>query len=392
MPRDPVVARWASTLNEAGYAAILLDAGWRYVFATDEMRLLYRDAGGDTVLPVGAHFMSAEAVRFRATRFEGQWADPSFRRAWFLKWGGYVLGTFPGGHAELRSLVDPEFADMVDEVHAEATPSVRAESGQIWRGADFVSTSTLMLRIDDGDGAFAGLCMLLKPAAGMSYLMMATAAADLLHLERMRFVEHAQRRSAAILMADLESSSPLARRLPTSEYFAFGRSWLRVADQCLIDLGGIVGRHAGDGVVGLFLADICGSESAAAAACISAATDLQRALHDVALTVDNGSTAELSFRFGLHWGSTLYVGRIMTSGRSEVTALGDEMNEAARIEACATGGRTLASKALVERLDTSDAEALGLDPRHITYTPLAELDSASDKTRRDAPSLAVCEL
>ena len=59
----------------------------------------------------------------------------------------------------------------------------------------------------------------------------------------------------------------------------------------------------------------------------------------------------LSLRFGLHWGATLYIGRILTAGRSEVTALGDEMNEAARIEACATGGRTLASKSLIERLD-----------------------------------------
>ena len=46
---------------------------------------------------------------------------------------------------------------------------------------------------------------------------------------------------------------------------------------------------------------------------------------------------DLTLRFGLHWGSTLYVGQIATSGRSEVTALGDEVNEGARIEACATG-------------------------------------------------------
>jgi class 3 adenylate cyclase len=88
----------------------------------------------------------------------------------------------------------------------------------------------------------------------------------------------------------------------------------------------------------------------------------------------------------------LYVGRILTAGRSEVTALGDEMNEAARIEACATGGRTLASKALIERLDRADADALELDARHTTYTPLAELPTATDKARRDAPSIAVCEV
>jgi len=38
-----------------------------------------------------------------------------------------------------------------------------------------------------------------------------------------------------------------------------------------------------------------------------------------------------------------------------VTALGDEVNEAARIEACASGGRMLASKNPIERLDPNDA-------------------------------------
>lgn len=64
-------------------------------------------------------------------------------------------------------------------------------------------------------------------------------------------------------------------------------------------------------------------------------------------------------RFGLHWGATLVVGQILTSGRSEVTALGDEVNEGARIEACATGGRALASEDLLERLAPEDAAALG---------------------------------
>lgn len=97
-------------------------------------------------------------------------------------------------------------------------------------------------------------------------------------------------------------------------------------------------------------------------------------------------------RFGLHWGSTLYVGNISTSARSEVTALGDEVNEAARIEACATGERALASKSLIERLDVDDAGALGLDPDRVNYTALAELATATDKARRDAPAIAVVDV
>ena len=68
------------------------------------------------------------------------------------------------------------------------------------------------------------------------------------------------------------------------------------------------------------------------------------------------------------------------------------MNEGARVEACATGGRTLASKPPLERLDAEDAATLELDPDHITYTPLANLAIATEKARRDAPAIAVCEV
>jgi class 3 adenylate cyclase len=183
----------------------------------------------------------------------------------------------------------------------------------------------------------------------------------------------------------------LSRQLPTAQYFAFGRRLVRAADRCVIDAGGIVGRHTGDGVVAFFLTDTNGSESGAARGCITAARTLRNALTDIA-TRSGLSGVELSLRFGLHWGATLYMGRILTGGRSEVTALGDEVNEAARIEASATGGRTLASKSLIERLNRADAEVLGLDTGHMTYTPLADLSTATDKARRDAPSIAVCEL
>jgi len=83
---------------------------------------------------------------------------------------------------------------------------------------------------------------------------------------------------------------------------------------------------------------------------------------------------------------------ITTRGRAEVTALGDEVNEGARIEACATGGRALASKDLLERLDRDDAAARGLDPNRVTYTPLSELTTASEKARRDATAVAVCKV
>ena len=97
-------------------------------------------------------------------------------------------------------------------------------------------------------------------------------------------------------------------------------------------------------------------------------------------------------KVAVHWGSSVYMGQVASHGRLEVTALGDEMNEAARIEESIQGGQVLASKALLERLDRADAAALNLDPTTITYTALAELEGVSDKAARDAGTVAVADI
>ena len=75
-----------------------------------------------------------------------------------------------------------------------------------------------------------------------------------------------------------------------------------------------------------------------------------------------------------------------------VTALGDEVNEAARIEACATGGRALASKALIERLDPGSARALGIDPARLRYIAARRAADGLGEGAPRRPALAVCEV
>jgi len=57
-----------------------------------------------------------------------------------------------------------------------------------------------------------------------------------------------------------------------------------------------------------------------------------------------------------------------------------------------TGSRTLASKSIIERLNRADGSALGLDALHTRYTLLAELPTATEKARRDAPLISVCDV
>jgi hypothetical protein len=308
LPEDPALAGWASALNDAGHWAWVLDATWRYVFVTDEMRLSWGDSGASTSAPIGSHYFGSAAREFRAA-FGGSAAGQDFRRANFLDLGRYALATMPGGREELRGVVDPEFAELVDELQPKDLPAVWAGPPRpsTFAGLSIVLGSPVWFRIDDAQGHLVGISMLFKPAAGMSQLAAAAFAADRAHLERMRVVQFPDRHPAAILMADLESSSPLARRLSAARYFAFARRLVRAADDCTIDAGSIVGRHAGDGVVGFFLAETAGSESAAASACITAARTFRGIVADVAARSEI-PTSEVSLRFGLHWGATLYMG------------------------------------------------------------------------------------
>jgi len=144
-------------------------------------------------------------------------------------------------------------------------------------------------------------------------------------------------------------------------------------------------KHAGDGGSALFLAaDFGGSESRAARAAIEAARAIRQGSERL-----GPDGVEVNLRIAVHWGSTIMVGQVATSGRLEVTALGDQMNECARIEAVARDGAILASKDLIERLDAADAQTVGVKPEAIVYTLLCELEGVTEKVIRDAGALSV---
>jgi class 3 adenylate cyclase len=389
LPEDPTLADVAKAVRDSGQWAWVVDARWRIVYITDELRRSNGAPGTLAAFAIGEHLFGPAALSASESwRFGSNTSE--LYRSFFLGVGGMVLTDTPGGRVELRALVDAGLRDLVEDLipsSSEAIAFVQQAHGVMGTTA----FHNVVLRVRRPSGQLAGSVVISKPAAGMDALAAMTFNSDLRHLERMSRVGPAGRRPAAILFADLEGSSRLAKRLSTASYFALGRRLVRAADRCVIDAGGLVGRHVGDGVVAFFLEEVAGSESAAVRSCIGAARALTDAGAEVAVRSEL-QRDDIVLRFGLHWGSTLYIGLITTGGRVEVTALGDDVNETARIEACATGGRALASKALIERLTRNDAAALGLHPDRLTYTMLGDLTTATDKARRDAPSIAVCEV
>ena len=391
LPADPLLAEMASALRDAGHWAEIVDPEWRIVYTTDELRLAQAFMVEPAPLTLGMHMFGAECI---ATHEQSRGGDKmvDVYREVLASIGDWVLADTPGGREALRSIVDSRLSDVVDQLVAtQRTVASSSVHGGIGVGSSRPALDLTVTRIRDADGRLAGSAVIQKPHVSMSILATLGAMGDSQHFARMQNVSAAGRRPAAILFADLEGSSSLARRLSTERYFALGRRMTRAADRCVVEAGGITGRHVGDGVVAFFIAENLGSESAAAGAAICTTRALSDAMTEVALRSDL-APEDLKMRFGLHWGSTVYIGLISSIGRAEVTALGDEVNECARIEACATGGRTLASKALIERLTPEAADELGVDTSRIDYVQLGELPTATEKARRDAPSIAVGEL
>jgi class 3 adenylate cyclase len=201
--------------------------------------------------------------------------------------------------------------------------------------------------------------------------------------ERIASLATPRQEPAAVLFVDLEDSSRLSRRLSTPAYFGLISHLLGETDRAIAAHEGVVGKHAGDGATGFFRATDSGSASRAARHAIETA----RALQDMVRAMPHDPP--LCLNVGLHFAPRLYLGQLITTGRLEVTALGDEVNECARVQESSRGGTVLATKLLVEQLDEEDAAALGIAPHEATYTTLADWPTATEKAKRDAGSLPV---
>lgn len=362
----------------------MFDASYRIAYATEDYRTTVNLAGAG-VFPFGVFYFSPESLGvFRTAMTFRESFEAQFREH-FEHTFGIVLSIFGGDRERIRAATDELLHDLVDSL-PESTPSPTIAYQQKTATARGIPTGNwiALLEIRGHQGERVGFVRFTQPASGMAAVGPLISGEDFRHLLRIQGLRTAERQPSAILFADLESSSHLSKTLQTSEYFSLARRLVRAADQCVVDAGGVVGRHLGDGVTAFFLSDVLGGESAAARACIEASRSLRAAMPAIA-SRSGLESEDLVLRFGLHWGSTLYLGLFKSVARSEVTAMGDEVNEAARIEACATGGKTLASKALIERLSHDHARELDIGP--VSYSLLGELTDATDKARRDAPSI-----
>lgn len=379
LPEQPELRAAAMALENARMIGTVLDHKWRTVFVSSEQVEVFQPEG------VPGWLGSSQIVQVLEKRLPIGVPLES-RQHWWETLGPQIRHDVPPDDPDFEAVFGPmaqAAREMEPRTPAWATVIERElrddEARRLaWHGR----VSDTFLRVTTPDGRHVGTMFFTRPQLG-EILSARLSRGHAPMYEQMLSLREPARRSAAILFADLGASGELSRSLSSAAYFDLIRSLTDLVDASVINHGGLIGKHAGDGASALFVVGEGQSESDVARGSIQAAREIREGASDL---LEGGP--DVLVNIGLHWGATLTVGQVSSLGRLEVTALGDEMNEAARIEAVANAGQILASKNLIERLTPADAEGLGLDPAHMKYASISSL-SADSKVVRDAGIIAV---
>jgi class 3 adenylate cyclase len=376
---DPRLSVVIDAIEANGWAAELYDTEWRLLWLSSELLAIVGDEAAAQVR-LGEHCV---AIR-RQPPLAGKLTLES-AIGWLRANLPLLAHDTPGGIAAMRAMLRPE-------VEAALGPVEECEPRSLWTGeVEFLQGNlppaparyvTSALHAPGGERL--GWLTIYGPGARAAIAALVIRGDQAMFARMADLVEPA-RRPTAVLFADIQASSRLARHISSAGYFELIRGFTTAVDEIVIRNRGIVGRHAGDGVTAFFLAEQVGSTAAACAAALRAGLEI------VGWQPQDGRLGEeeLMVNAGAHWGGALYLGQIVTGGRLEITALGDEVNECARIQQTARNGSLLASKPLVERLDADDAAALGLEPMTLTYRTVGELPGVTHKAVRDAGGVPV---
>lgn len=388
LPEHPELRDIAVAMEAARMHFELLDERFRCVYLSREWSRFMEMSPEEERRQIGR----SEIARVLREDAEIVRLTPESGTAWFRHNAPIMRCFLDPGDVDFDEVFDATATLAAEVAPAESAPRawydrVAFPTNLRFRRSLLGDQHHVQLRINDDAGNFVGVVHLYRGLVPES-LLHRLGRGDEELFERMDRVSEPGRRPAAILFADLEASGVVSRHLSSRGYFELIRDLTDLIDTEVVARSGITGKHAGDGGSALFLAaDFDGSESGAAQAAIAAALAIREGAERLGPT-----DLSVKLNAGVHWGATLMIGQVATRGRLEVTALGDQMNECARIEAAATGGSVLASKDVVERLDAADALAVGVEPEGIVYTTLGDVAGADAKVLRDAGTIAVTSL
>jgi class 3 adenylate cyclase/tetratricopeptide (TPR) repeat protein len=164
--------------------------------------------------------------------------------------------------------------------------------------------------------------------------------------------EGAERKPVTILFCDIVGSTPLAERIGAERMHRLVNEFSAAVFPVVHAYGGSVNQFMGDGFMALFGAPMVHEDHAVRAG-LAALEIRDRVAHQAWQSLPAGES--LRIRIGLNGGVVVF-GSVGDDRRSEITAIGDAANVAARLQSIADPGTVVASAAvaasLVGEIDT----------------------------------------
>ena len=148
----------------------------------------------------------------------------------------------------------------------------------------------------------------------------------------------------SLLFADVRGSTPMGEHLRPTEIRDLMERFFDSAARVLVDHDAIVDKFVGDEIIGIFVPALTGERHAVRA------VEAARAL--MSETGNDGGDPWVPIGAGVHTGLA-FVGSIGTGPHTELTAMGDRVNVAARLGSAAGAGEILITQ--------ETARAAGLD-------------------------------
>jgi len=140
------------------------------------------------------------------------------------------------------------------------------------------------------------------------------------HLEEGRLVE------MTVVFADLSSFTEMTGRLGATTTYSVVDEFLRLASTTLVSHGALIDKYIGDAVMALFNVPIKRADHAAAA--VAASAKLQQLLPELSERLGMALQVSIGIASGF-----ARVGRLGSDDIKDYTAIGDVVNQAARLQA-----------------------------------------------------------
>ena len=149
------------------------------------------------------------------------------------------------------------------------------------------------------------------------------------------------RRPVAVLFTDVRGFTPLSEHLAPEHIATLLTEYFTEMAECVFRHGGTLDKFLGDGLMALWGAPLAAADDVDRA--LRAAVEMVAALDELNVRWTREQRPTLAMGVGINYGEA-FAGNIGSARRMEYTVIGDVVNTAARLCACAKGGEILLSE------------------------------------------------